>query len=268
MKIDQSWVDQVRVESPDVELCDWEKFQGKQKTILISEQFEPQELVQNYLDKNASQWLQKNDCSFLEDLNCAARIAQDKNRFFVEGARSLLVNPTETHRFRFTGPPDKAVLKEGIENFVRKIGSQSVLEASEAVTEELYMNAVIDAPREAYRLGLREKAEYLQGEASELEMYLNSNRLVIAVRDPFGALNSMKFIERMNEVYQRGAGQAMNRGPDGGAGLGCVILFENSVSLYLGVVKGQTTLVACVVPIGKSNRQRALMKKSLHRIEI
>lgn len=267
MKIEQSWLDQVKIESPDVHLIDGQNFQEHPRTIIISDDLEPQDLVQSFVQKKALHWLQKNECSFSEDLNCLSRIVQDKNRFFVEGAKSLLLDPTDSHRFRFTGPPDKQVLKEGIENFVKKIGSQSVLEASESVTEELYMNAVIDAPREAQRLGYRDKAEYRPGEASELEMYLNKNRLVIAVRDPFGALNAHKFIERMNEVYSRGAGQAMNRG-DGGAGLGCVILFENSVSLFLGVVKGQTTLVACVIPVGKSNRQRAVMKKSLHRIEI
>jgi hypothetical protein len=50
----------------------------------------------------------------------------------------------------------------------------------------------------------------------------------------------------------------------GGAGIGCVILFENSVSLIIGVNPGVQAKVTCILPMGVSNRQREKMKKSLH----
>jgi hypothetical protein len=70
----------------------------------------------------------------------------------------------------------------------------------------------------------------------------------------------------MDEVYKKGAGEAMNLREDGGAGLGCVIMFEHCEALFLGVMPGQKTLVSCIVPLGMSYRQRDQVKKSLHLI--
>jgi hypothetical protein len=129
------------------------------------------------------------------------------------------------------------------------------------------MNAVIDAPREYSRMGNGAKT-YQSGMQAKFYLQTSENRLAIACEDPFGALDIEKFIGRMNEVYQKGAGEVINLYRPGGAGLGCVLMFENCISMYLGVSSGKMTLVSCVLPLGVSYRQKAALKKSLHLIQI
>jgi hypothetical protein len=188
------------------------------------------------------------------------RLKQNPQYFFTEEfIRGMSLDCTNIY---FSGASDKSRMLSEVETFLKGKGNSSLLSASQAVIEELYMNAVLDAPRES-------KLRGPQTSHKQCHLFLSftPSVLVISCTDFYGSLSISKFVDRMNEVYSRGAGEAMNRS-GGGAGLGCVILFENSTSLFIGVKKGQMTRFVVWLPVKASHRQRERIPKSLHRIEI
>lgn len=237
---------------------------GHSPLILVDENLDSKSVVSVLCDHSLKHLVQKNTSLFEEDLWTTGHIANRPELYFSEGAKSLLENSTSSYVIEFTQRPDKVKLKEESNKFVADGGNQSLIEAADAVVEELYMNAMIDAPKEG---ALRGIPAYGKG-INTLELERNETRLVISCTDPYGALDVNKFLSRMNEVYSKGAGEVINLRGKGGAGLGCVIMFENSMAMYLGVDKNKCTRVSCVLPIGMNNRQRANVKKSLHRLEL
>jgi hypothetical protein len=160
---------------------------------------------------------------------------------------------------KFKDSNDKKNLKDSAMTFINEIGSDAVTQAADAIIEELYMNAIIDAPREAQKQNWN-----LPVNPSELFLARSDKVLQISCLDYFGSLDVNKVFRRMAEVYEKGAGQAINLNSGSGAGIGCILLFENSSGMVFGVRPKEKTKVTCLVPIGISNRQRAQMKKSLH----
>lgn len=233
------------------------------KSILVSNQLSAQDLVSLFVEKNAKHWVQHNVNWFESDLLATGQICTDPMSFFEKNFQLVQSECLGQLEIKINDLNDKPRMKQEVVKFVQQAQSQNVLESAEAIVEELYMNAIIDAPREAKQKGYASEAV----KPAELCLYRGKDQLAITMVDHYGSLDCSKFIRRMNEVYTQGAGEVMNRGP-GGAGLGCVIIFENCMALYLGVIAKKMTKVTCVIPVGFSNRQRDKVLKSLHKIEV
>lgn len=229
------------------------------KTIFIDENLEPNQVVSEIIGKGIRHLVQKNEGRFENDLSAAGKIVDNSEQYF-ESDFCLFNGATlESVSLKFKQAADKQNLKDAAMAFVNEIGSDSVTQAAEAIIEELYMNAVIDAPREA------QKNNWVLSESPcELFLAKTDKVLQISCLDYFGSLDVNKVFRRMAEVYEKGAGQAINLNTGSGAGIGCILLFENSSGMVFGVKLKEKTKVTCLVPIGISNRQRAQMKKSLH----
>lgn len=231
--------------------------------VFVEESLEPQQVVEVVQKRNLRHIVQKNEGYFGGSLAAAGRLLQSRNEYF-QSEYCFSTEPIlKTHLISFAGPADKAKLKTESTQFIELLKSAAVGSASDAIIEELYMNAVIDAPREAGHKGIK-----VQDPVCELFLCQTESWLQISCADPYGSLAVTKLIARMNEVYTRGAGNAINLEGNEGAGLGCMILFEQSVCLILGVHAGKKTKVTCLIPLGISNRRRAEMKKSIHWLEI
>lgn len=253
---------------PDVRILHYNDGASSDKNdILCSDSFEPIQIVNAIVASGSRHFIQKNKNYFQEDVKLAADIVADPKIYFQRKTESILGLKKKYIEIPFSRSEDKESVKEKIANFIEDIKNNALEESLNAVFEELFMNAIIDAPREYLRIG-KNKHLYDEGQTAKLHLQTSDNRLVIACEDPFGALVLGKLLARMHEVYQKGAGEAINLHQPGGAGLGCVMMFENSISLYVGVQSGVSTLVSCVLPIGMSYRQKAAIKKSLHLIEI
>jgi hypothetical protein len=247
--------------SPSVHLqtCD-ETVTDQSPIIHLGEEMEATEIVRFLRSKKNGHLLQKNKDHFNEDLQMTAHWLEDAQSYF---ENSCLTNPTHKDSFKFTDKSNKAELRDRMVRFIDGVQGPALPDAAVAIFEELFMNATIDAPKEAQRLGMpSQQAE------NEFILERHAKKLVISCRDSYGTLDVQKFLDRMAEVYEKGAGEAINMNEPGGAGLGCVILFENCTRLIIGSHRGRWTKVTCILPIGCSQRQRAEMKKSLHRIEV
>lgn len=237
------------------------------QSILVSEILEPSDVVLKMVDSGSNHIFQKNVKGFSEDLKKVCEFVSNPQVYFSNAGKNLLDNTKYSTEFAFSTTAEKSKLKEELMKFVEKIKSQNVHESAEAIIEELYMNAMLDAPREALRLNVPDN-KYQTGEKAIMRMFMNDSELVISCEDPFGSLDIKKFVGRMHEVYKKGAGEVINLKGIGGAGLGCIIMFEHAKAIYLGVNKGKQSIVTCVVPLGMSYRQRAQVKKSIHLIGI
>lgn len=151
---------------------------------------------------------------------------------------------------------------------------QTLIEDISSVVDEMYTNAIFNAPfidrATSTNPGIsRHDLEIkLEGEkTARLILAKDEKRIMTACVDPFGTLNLENYLNKIKATYLQGAAATMNFGP-GGAGLGSYIIFNTGASLFLGVHPGRATTVACVLPLGMSNRKRALMPKHLHWIQL
>jgi len=245
---------------PNLELCPLKSktAAASKGCIFVEETLEPDQLITEIKGQNLQYVLQKNKGRFEKDVVATGILFENSAAYF-QPDFGYVPDPTlRSQRVAFRAPLDKEQLKMDTAAFVAHIGSPSVSQAADAVIEELYMNAMLDAPREAQKRGITANPSTAEFFLCQTEKYLQ-----ISCTDYYGSLEIPKFLSRMKEVYERGAGDVINMSTGGGAGLGCVILFEHSCSLILGVQPGRQTKVTCLISLGVSNRQRTQMKKSL-----
>ncbi len=243
----------------------WKRNSGlfKKQWIVVGESLEPSEIVAEVYQNKIPHLLQKNATSFENDLKMGGLLCDRPNEYFQSQFSMIGDSDLITRTVRFSGPDDKARMLEEVFQFLNEINWPTTVESAFAVIEELYMNAVYDAPRESLRQG----GGQIQGEC---EFYLarNKEHLQISCTDPFGALNLDKLFSRMNEVYQRGPSEVIQMESSEGAGIGCFLLFEKCRSLVFGVHKGVQTKVTALLPLVPSRRNYTGFRKSLHGFEV
>lgn len=152
--------------------------------------------------------------------------------------------------------------------------SQTLIEDVVCVADELFTNAVYNAPfvdkRTHLNPGISRSEMEIHLEADKpVRLFLahDESRMVLGCKDPFGTLNLVKYFNTIKATYLRGPAATMNFGP-GGAGLGSYLIFNAGSSLYFGVSPGNVTIICCVIPLGMSYRKRAEMPKHLHWISL
>ncbi len=251
---------ELKARFPDLQLCPLKSNSttSAKNWVFVEETLEPDQLIAEMKMRSLQYILQRNSGRFEKDVLATGILFENTDNYF-QSQFSYSADPIiSSHLVRFSAPIDKDLMKQETMDFVNGLGSAGVSQAAEAVIEELYMNAMLDAPREAQKKGMMLPAQPSEFFLAQTERYLQ-----ISCSDPYGSLDIQKFLSRMKEVYEKGAGSVINMQGGGGAGLGCVILFEHSCALILGVKPGQQTKVTCLISLGISNRQRAQMKKSL-----
>jgi hypothetical protein len=235
----------------------------KSEWIVVEDSLDPRDLVAAVFNKSISHFVQKNQGHFAQDLKKAGALVETPIHYFQSGYSFMESDHVQSIQIFFSKPEEKAEMLSKVIEFIDPIKSTSAKEAAISAIEELYMNAMIDAPKESRRLGLTDA-----NTRCELFLCFNQNTLQISCTDSFGSLDLKKLFGRLDEVYRRGPGQAINLEGTGGAGIGCFLLFEQCRTLVFGVVKGKQTKVTGLIPINLSSRERAKIKKSLHGFEV
>lgn len=246
----------------------WSSFGGHDK-VCIGDGCRPSDIIEFVVENpGVFSYLQKNSEWFGRDLETALHLRQNPELYFRNPGQVMLPNSREIWSWEFRHKNEKTKIREQLIRVLAN-DSEATRDSIALVFEELFMNASIDAPREAMKLGHKALDPQDARSVSKITLARSENRLSLSCEDPYGTLNSEKFVRRMNEVYIRGAGQAINFETErGGAGLGCVLLFENSATMVLGVAKNFRTVVSCVIPTQLNHRQRDLVKKSIHIVEL
>ena len=221
---------------------------------------EPRELLRVLQQGPAPSVLQSDAADFDEDVRGWVSLREKPLDYFANPLQILMPNGTDVTSLRIAGPHQKENLRQDIIKFASARGNDPCVESMLANFEELFMNAMLDAPREAKNPS--------PSTGSTFFLAADERRLGIACQDPHGSLDISKLLNRMSEVYEQGAGAVINLCGPGGAGLGCTIMMENSSLICFGVRPDQTTVVSCLVHRYLSYRRRAEIKKSLHLVTL
>lgn len=226
---------------------------------------------------------QDENVCFESELNTSALMLLSPETFIEKPLASILdpvnaIQKPETDfrswylKFKRAGQKAEA-LKEIEQHLGGLVKSQSVISDICGVMDELFTNAVFNAPfvnpDTAENPGIsRSNLEIEMPQTYEGEAFIgyDAERVVVGVRDPFGSLNVNKLFGKIRDCYENGVESNINMGP-GGAGIGSYMVYSASASYYAAIRKGFATIVCCSIPIKMSSRKRASLPKNIHYIE-
>jgi|GEM_PF-2259463 len=249
-----------------LDLIDAKVGQDLSSSVVVADNLQDSELVNRFLMNNLRHLVQRNPHLDNSEVEIAGRLIESPVSFLNRTIECLMPAPLNWIIQKFDHTTSKTELKELTLDWAAKAGRQNVLESVDVIFEELYMNAILDAPREADKRGWQADL-YDKRSFATLEMAYDARRLFLVCSDPFGALDGRAFLGRLREVLQKGMGQSIRTDSKQGAGIGCSLIYEHASSLILAHKPQVRTVVACSIPLGLSYRQRAKTQKSLHLIE-
>ena len=253
---------------PIVNLVDINYFSGEipPNSIVVSDNLDPQQVVEAFGTRVKSHLVQYNKNFFNLDIETTAALIESPARYFENPGPVVLDQLCKSKVMNFNSANDKKNLMKDVELFLTENVTGSIQDPALRIIEELYMNAILDAPAEA---GKTDQTQvHLPSESAQLTLCLSDVYLSITCKDTYGSLVPANLLRRLSQVYREGAGSAMRMNSGRGAGIGCVLMFEQCSGLYFGVKKGIATVVSALIPYKLSSRQREEFKKSLHFIEL
>lgn len=254
---------------------DWQK-------ILICDGLSPSEVLNLALQTDFKHICQTSHATFANDLNTAAYLSDEKNRF-LDFPVTTILSPSSisrenekrllTFEFTFNAAIQKSEILRGFDYTLRKLKvSNSVLTDAIIIADELVTNAVFNAPfvdasnsRSGLSRDMREAKMHV-GKSARIFLGSDESRIVIGCKDPYGSLNVNKFFERIKRCYDTGVARNMNMTGGAGAGIGSFMIFNACDSFYVFVEQGKSTMVCCTLPLKMSSRKRDVLPKNLHYI--
>ncbi len=173
------------------------------------------------------------------------------------GVAPYLLAGAPVHELLVRTSEDKEAALNAIVTFAESmdLGGEK-LRRVELATEELLMNALYDAPRDAgvprhAHLDRRLGVSLAGGEHVRLRYGCDGQTLAVAVQDPFGSLTKQAVTERLRKVND-----GIPRPSPGvaGAGLGLVMTYSVANQLVFTVAPGRYTEVTAVMHVAGTNR--------------
>lgn len=255
---------------PKVDVCPLDQFENefsfkkdsieeRRNTLFLTESLSSAQILEIICDLKCCHILQVNNDRFSNDFSAATRLINNYSQYFESNYNFIEGKIEDSLCLEFYEASSKVDTKTEIEQFVKHIQSPQIQSTADTIVEEFFMNSMLDAPREASKKGWSPELK-----SSEFYLAKNENSLQISCTDYFGSLEMRKLLERMNSVYKAGLGSSLQQSSAEGAGIGCVMTFESSMTMIVGVIPQQVTKFTCIVPIGLSNKKRELMNKSFH----
>lgn len=247
--------------------------------VLICGQVTPSEVVRCAVDHKATQVIQESNPYFQYQLDSAYEMLENPP-YFLDFPIATILEPNSVGaeaekrlklaEFTFRSSHEKYKILDQITAAVSPLARPSSLAHDvKLVADELFTNALYNAPLEpdSPKADRSQMTELPQGKTARLVLGRKESRLVLLCEDVYGSLDISNYLSRMLKCYDEGLSNVMNWGT-GGAGIGCYMIFESCMSIYLGVRPNEKTIVACVFAMGKGTRARQEMCKSIHYTQI
>jgi len=249
----------------------------------LTQIYMPQQLIEQMLKGPAVHLCQPDGLMYDIEMQTADLLTKNKQSFFSAPATSILW-PTEVGKKEelssllfnrlFDDSQEKNLVLDELRKKLEPLTkSSSLIDEVLAVTDEFVTNALYNAPYVDPVTHVNQRVDRLTtnvklpaGKQARLFLAEDGQRLLIGVEDKFGSLSIQNYLTGIVRCYTSGVKDSINFG-QGGAGIGSYIIFNAGSSLYYGVIPGQTTLLACVVPYRMSRRSREGLPKHLHWIK-
>ncbi len=246
----------------------------------VGQNLQPENVLHLATDLGFSHVCQKEGHAFDKEMSTAEMLVGNADAF-IEFPIASVFSPNDlnagSERSRlcvehlFNSSHQKRVVIEDMTKAAQdKALSQTIIDDIVVVTDELFTNAMFNAPfvdiNTQKNPGINrhtDEVKYADGKVGRIFMAQDENRLLIGCHDPYGTLDLKRYLNKIKATYVRGPAATMNFGP-GGAGIGSYIIFNAGASLYFGVCPGRATVLACIIPLGMSNRKRMQLPKHLH----
>ncbi len=165
----------------------------------------------------------------------------------------------------FRKKSEKFELMRHFEPFLEQTESRLVQENARLLFQELFMNAAIDAPREAKKHGIAVDGQ----KESQMIFAYDHEKFVLSCFDPYGALDPQAVVVRIHQILSKENINILNFDrKKGGAGIGSSLLFRYSSTLSLVVEEGKGTRVSCTIPLKIGQKKFDLLEKNLQFIKI
>lgn len=242
--------------------------QKEPSQIIVGKGIDNRELMNLIVDRGARHVVQMPNLDFIRQMNFCANVLSHPGEFFenpqsflVElGDRSLINMPMGIFHYPTNRFLNKDYVLEALRRDLEGIPrGHKILDPALIVADEMLMNILKDAP-----MYFQKNFPNLdpKGRTSSLTIAFDHERLLLWTEDDYGSLSVDKMINRLRECYQSEQIDPLMQ--DGqGAGLGCRIIFDTSVSMSVFVKPGKKTVFCAMLPLGLSNRQREGLPKNL-----
>lgn len=185
------------------------------------------------------------------------------------GIEQYFPGNAQTQQFSFHASADKIQLLEQAHDFAASTNiSSRLVDLYETVADELYTNAIYDAPvnqdgAARFRHIPRSKAVSLEpNENVIVTLAKDTDRLGISVSDPFGSLQPTQVIEYLSRCFRKGPDQIEQK--EGGAGLGFYTTFESLSHFIINIHENKKTEVIGLIDIESSYRDFLRKGKSFN----
>jgi hypothetical protein len=159
---------------------------------------------------------------------------------------------------------------EDLDQFLGVIDCQGAIQnAVLLVADELIMNAIFNAPRDAdggAKYAHRRRNEKLELETSErvrVRWACDGKYVAVSVTDQFGALDRNVIIDYLTRCFGPG-GAVMREGGGPGAGLGLYMVFNSITQLTFNIASGIATEVIALFYIRRGSRVFKASGRSLN----
>lgn len=217
------------------------------------------EMIALLLEKKFKAVINKKNLNFQRDLDRAKLIEANKLAFFKNPEHFIFQTNARYKTITIRNSVDKVQAREEISAYSELLHSSFLEDSINSIFEELFMNAIYDAPREA-----EPSNQSVFIHPVELIIGDDSENLVISCLDYYGSLNPEKFLNRLFQVLKHGAGKVMNMDESkGGAGIGSRILFDCSSNIIVAVTPKNYTRVTCIIPLNTSRKKFSNIIKNI-----
>jgi hypothetical protein len=238
------------------------------KKIIVGRSLENKEIME-LVGQGARHVIQMPNLDFDRQMGFCSQIVTQSGEFFDQprkflagsGGLSLIDKPEKLFHYP-TGiyQSKEAILQQVRQDLDSIPRVNTIRNACLLVADEMLLNILKDAP--AYFAKVFPDLS-ISGRTSSLSMAYEKDRLLLWTEDDFGSLVVDKLLKRLRESYQKDQVQPL-MDENEGAGLGCRIIFDLSVSMSMFVKPGHKTVFCALLPLGLSNRKQQLIPKNLH----
>lgn len=191
----------------------------------------------------------------------SARALGDEIQSSVSLTEYFLGQLTQTQRYDVAPNDSRKPINEAVQGFAEAVGmSQMGCRNIFSICEELLMNMMIDAPREAKANGITGRDQ----EHGILRCGFDGSVFYICAADPHGALKRETFYRYVSKTLLRNSPEKLLDTKADGAGIGMVRILSGCHGLLCRVKKGLRTEVMATIDSREHLRDLGTMARSIH----
>lgn len=236
-------------------------------------------LVKTVLDGRAKHIVQKDGVAFESEIAAAKLMIDDPNTFLHFPLSSILTPDQAGSEqevaltklsVKCSSGAERHACTDRVTQQLEGLVNAGLLSEIQIATLELVSNAVFHGPQKEFKhIEYDNQGHEFQNskpvyiKPSFVTLGHDSERIVISCRDLYGELNVKNVLERVHRCFEFGVPLTINHGK-GGAGIGCFLMFNLALAVYIGVTPGSQTMTAITFPMRGSRVKRLSVPRNIH----